>query len=72
MGSKVSQGDVVAYVGMTGMATGPHLHYEFRIAGVQRNPLTVDMPTAFPIATQLRPQFQATSRAMLTNLASLD
>lgn len=80
LGSKVSQGDVVAYVGMTGMATGPHLHYEFRIAGVQHNPLTVNMPTAFPIAAQLRPQFQATSRAMLarlellrgTNLASLD
>ena len=80
VGSKISQGDIVAYVGMTGMATGPHLHYEFRIAGVQRNPLTVDMPTAFPIAAQLRPQFQATSRAMLTrldmlrgtNLASLD
>ena len=79
-GSKVSQGDIVAYVGMTGLATGPHLHYEFRIAGVQRNPLTVNMPTAFPIAAQLRPQFQATSRAMLarldllrgTNLASLD
>lgn len=79
-GSKVSQGDIVAYVGMTGMATGPHLHYEFRIAGVQRNPLTINMPTAFPIAAQLRPQFQATSRAMLarldllrgTNLASLD
>lgn len=80
LGSKVSQGDVVAYVGMTGLATGPHLHFEFRIAGVQRNPLTVDMPTAFPIATQLRPQFQTTTRAMLTrldmlrgtNLASLD
>lgn len=79
-GSKVSQGDIVAYVGMTGMATGPHLHYEFRIAGIQHNPLTVNMPTAFPIAAQLRPQFQTTARAMLTrldllrgtNLASLD
>lgn len=80
VGSKVSQGDIVAYVGMTGLATGPHLHYEFRVAGVQRNPLTVDMPTAFPIATQYRQQFQATSQDMLarfnllrgTNLASLD
>lgn len=80
VGSKINQGDIIGYVGMTGLATGPHLHYEFRVAGAQRDPLTVAMPTAFPVTAQLRPQFQNTSRAMLTrldlvrgaNLASLD
>lgn len=79
-GSKVSQGDVVAYVGMTGLATGPHLHYEFRVAGVQRNPLSIPMPTAFPIAAQYKADFDKvadnlTMRLNLldnTNLASLE
>ena len=79
-GSKVSQGDIVGYVGMTGLATGPHLHYEFRVAGVQRNPLNIAMPTAFPIAAQYKADFSRTAenptvRLNLlknTNLASLD
>jgi murein DD-endopeptidase MepM/ murein hydrolase activator NlpD len=79
-GSKVNQGDIIAYVGMTGLATGPHLHYEFRVAGVQRNPLSIAMPTAFPIAAQYKADFSkiAANLAMRlnllknTNLASLD
>lgn len=79
-GSKVSQGDIVGYVGMTGLATGPHLHYEFRVAGVQRNPLSIAMPTAFPIAAQYKTDFSkaatdlATRLNLLknTNLASLE
>lgn len=79
-GSKVSQGDVIGYVGMTGMATGPHLHYEFRVAGVQRDPLTVAMPVAFPIAPQYKTAFTSAERPLLTrlellrgtNMASLD
>ena len=44
VGQRVSQGSTIGYVGMTGLATGPHLHYEFRINGQQVNPLTVTMP----------------------------
>lgn len=79
-GSKVSQGDVVAYVGMTGLATGPHLHYEFRVAGVQRNPLSIPMPTAFPIAAQYKADFSKAAENLTmrlnllnnTHLASLE
>jgi murein DD-endopeptidase MepM/ murein hydrolase activator NlpD len=43
-GSTITQGQVIGYVGTTGLSTGPHLHYEFRVNGVHRNPLTVKLP----------------------------
>lgn len=49
-GKKVNRGDVIGYVGMTGTATGPHLHYEYRKNGKALNPLSVDLPTADPIS----------------------
>ena len=44
VGRHVQQGDIIAYVGMTGAATGPHLHYEYRVNGVHKNPATIPMP----------------------------
>jgi len=68
----VHQGQVIGYVGMTGLATGPHLHYEFRIDGVHRNPLKVNLPEAAPIATRYRQDFLRTSRPLLAQLGRGD
>ena len=48
-GQSIPQGTVIGYVGMTGLATGPHLHYEFRVNGQQRNPASVTMPPPEPL-----------------------
>lgn len=56
-GAKVQQGDVIGYVGRTGWATGPHLHYEFHVNGKHRNPLTVKLPRSMSIEKRYRNQF---------------
>jgi len=48
-GARVAQGDVIGYVGQTGWATGPHLHYEFRVNNEQRDPMTIALPMAQPL-----------------------
>ena len=70
-GAKISQGDVIGYVGMTGLATGPHLHYEFRINDVFMDPLKVAMPDAPPITADLRPSFDAVARPLAMRLGLL-
>lgn len=58
-GSRVRQGDVIGYVGKSGLATGPHLHYEYRLNGVHRNPRTVTLPPADPVPPAQLESFQA-------------
>lgn len=68
MGSRVKQGQTIGFVGMTGLATANHLHYEYRLNGVHRNPRTVDLPDAEPIAGKYRARFLATAAPILQEL----
>jgi len=67
-GTHVTQGTVIAYVGMTGLATGPHLHYEYRVNGVFKNPQTVMLPAAAPINPALSADFHAHTDPLLASL----
>jgi len=67
-GQRVEQNDTVGFVGQTGWATGPHLHYEFRVAGVARNPFSIAMPAAAPVAAQDLPAFLDQTRPLVTQL----
>lgn len=67
-GVRVEQGDVIGYVGHTGWATGPHLHYEFRIAGVARNPLAVSLPAAVPVPSRELPEFRRYASPLIAQL----
>ncbi len=67
-GSRVRQGQTIGYVGATGLVTGAHLHYEYRLNGVHRNPRTVELPQAEPIADKYREQFLAAAGPLLDEL----
>ncbi|HZU78124.1 MAG TPA: M23 family metallopeptidase, partial [Dehalococcoidia bacterium] len=71
-GSKVEQGEVIAYVGMTGLATGPHLHYEFRVNGIPVNPVTVTLPRANPLPPQQLAAFRSEVAPLLADLDQID
>ncbi|TVQ40728.1 MAG: peptidase M23 [Wenzhouxiangella sp.] len=67
-GDRVRQGQTIGAVGMTGLATGPHLHYEFLVNGVHRNPRTVDLPDAEPLPADLMDSFLSAGRPLLARL----
>lgn len=70
-GQKIAQGEVVGFVGMTGLATGPHLHYEFRVHGEHRDPLKVALPTAVPLSTEHLADFKKQAQPLVAQLELL-
>ena len=71
-GSRVKQGQVIGYVGATGLATGPHLHYKFRVNGVHRDPRRVILPRAGALPRQHLEHFRASSTPLLAQLDALN
>ncbi len=70
-GQRVAQGEIIGHVGMTGLASGPHLHYEFKINGQQRDPLRVALPDAAPIVKLQMAAFKEATSGLIARLGLL-
>ncbi|HZX81741.1 MAG TPA: peptidoglycan DD-metalloendopeptidase family protein [Lysobacter sp.] len=71
-GQRIGQGTVIGYVGSSGMSTGPHLHYEFQINGVHRNPLSVTMPPPEPLSGAALAAFRGQTRTALARIREVE
>jgi murein DD-endopeptidase MepM/ murein hydrolase activator NlpD len=69
VGTRVQQGDVIGYVGMTGLATGPHLHYEYLVDGVHKDPQRVHLPGAEPLYAEALQKFRRLTAPLLADLS---
>jgi murein DD-endopeptidase MepM/ murein hydrolase activator NlpD len=69
-GARVKQGQTIGYVGATGWANGPHLHYEFLVNGVHKNPRTVKLPDVAPIRPDELPHFNSQAFPLISRLES--
>ncbi len=67
-GDPVKQGDIIGYVGQTGLATGPHLHYEFRVDGAHQNPETLNMAQTLPLHDEVLDDFKSQTKSTLAQL----
>jgi murein DD-endopeptidase MepM/ murein hydrolase activator NlpD len=67
-GTRVKQGTAIGYVGSSGAATGPHLHYEYRVNGTHKNPRTVSLPDAAPIPEGYLAEFKSHSALLQARL----
>jgi len=71
-GQRIDQGTLIGYVGSTGLATGPHLHYEFRVGGVHRNPLSITMPPPEPLTGRELAAFRAQTGPALARIRTVE